>query len=474
MQEGSDLLERRYSASTKHSAQNGHSLQPSPTASSGLSGAATIVSNPQSVLSNRHSGASVWTLLRWSLRDKERVESILKSYQLQNKRIHSKIKLWCLASDLGVNIQHLRRLQNDDNSKRIGFDTDASLKLAQALQDTTLSLELKGSPWVDHIRATPISQFNSTFSIIDVQGQTLLRETFLFPSHPMVSPLSPTMANIALGTSLDERMQSKVESLARLLHQPKELIFRIPHCYGWSFSQQSSAISYFFDVSAASTPVGNCWKQTNPLCLSGLLRRSDLKPDLGFKYSLAAKLATSIAQLHMVQWLHESFRSDNIVFLAQEGSAGKLDFTNLEPLVLGFEFSRQENDFSDGLPDYLPARDIYRHPQRQGRPEKRFSKIHDIYSLGVVLLEIGLWEPALSLEKNNFVTASSGCKIREQLVKQAERRLDSKVGKKYKEIVVKCLNSDFGVTDDTREDLNLQQAFRAQVIDVLERAAESV
>jgi hypothetical protein len=52
--------------------------------------------------------------------------------------------------------------------------------------------------------------------------------------------------------------------------------------------------------------------------------------------------------------------------------------------------------------------------------------------------------------------------------------LPSRVGEKYKEIVVSCLMGNFKVTNDTREDLKLQQAFRSQVVDVLEAAAENV
>lgn len=39
-------------------------------------------------------------------------------------------------------------------------------------------------------------------------------------------------------------------------------------------------------------------------------------------------------------------------------------------------------------------KDIYRHPRRQGlQPETRYNMGHDIYSLGVCLLSIGLWKP---------------------------------------------------------------------------------
>ena len=59
-------------------------------------------------------------------------------------------------------------------------------------------------------------------------------------------------------------------------------------------------------------------------------------------------------------------------------------------------------------------------------------------------------------------------------MQQAERRLESKVGEKYRDVVLKCLSGNFGVTDDSKDDLKLQQAFRSQVVDVLGRAAENV
>ena len=68
-----------------------------------------------------------------------------------------------------------------------------------------------------------------------------------------------------------------------------------------------------------------------------------------------------------------------------------IDFS--EPWLHGFEYSRPELDFSAGFVDSCPSRDIYRHPERQGQPQKLFNKLHDIYALGVVLLEIGISSP---------------------------------------------------------------------------------
>ena len=79
-----------------------------------------------------------------------------------------------------------------------------------------------------------------------------------------------------------------------------------------------------------------------------------------------------------------------------------------------------------------------------------FSKIHDIYALGVVLLEIGLWEPAIKLEKNMFAHARDNYAIQSQLIKHAQKRLESRVGKKYRDAVVKCLTGKVAGVDDNK------------------------
>jgi len=48
------------------------------------------------------------------------------------------------------------------------------------------------------------------------------------------------------------------------------------------------------------------------------------------------------------------------------------------------------------------------------------------------------------------------------------------MGDKYRDLVVACLTGDFGVKDDTKEDIKLQQAFRAQVVEVLARSLENI
>ena len=91
-----------------------------------------------------------------------------------------------------------------------------------------------------------------------------------------------------------------------------------------------------------------------------------------------------------------------------------------------------------------------------------------------MLLEIALWEPAIGLAKPILRYEGGMARTQQWFLKQARRRVKSRVGEKYRDIVVKCLSGEFAVADDTKDDLKLQQAFRNQVLDVLEKALNGI
>ncbi|KAI9692661.1 MAG: hypothetical protein M1820_009495 [Bogoriella megaspora] len=461
LQEALDLLECRYGSS------NVASKSTTPTSAGFSEPSSSLISTDKASLVRTPSPRSPWkvytkqslSLIRWSFQDKKRTEEILKDFSDLNSRIHEHIKLCCLASSIGLNLQHLQRLQNDKSSIQLGFDIDATLQLtASEANTTTNSFELTNDPWTEALRrATPVE---GRFGLFRYESRTFLQE------HQRYDGAYDPSAKI------DERTKLRIDDLAKLLHQPKEKVFCIPRCVGWKYLPERSSIAFVFE-----TPEG-C--QPEPISLYKLLDMKTVKLTLGQRFKLALALARCITQLQMVKWVHESFRSENILFFPPENNengsisnadvaASRINFAN--PCVLGFEFSRPEIDFSQGLADLCLERDVYRHPERQGRPGKVFNKIHDIYALGVVLLEIGLWQRAITLEKNMFKTAHDPFVIRAQLLKQASRRLGDKMGEKYQQVVIACLTGEFGVQNDTREDLKLQQAFRTNVVDVLEKIA---
>jgi hypothetical protein len=108
---------------------------------------------------------------------------------------------------------------------------------------------------------------------------------------------------------------------------------------------------------------------------------------------------------------------------------------------------------------------LYRHPKRQGDVVDYFVMQHDIYSLGVCLLEMGLWEsfvvcdgaddatrpsPTLALADDRRELRDPAV-LKDHLVGLSRStRLRSKMGDKYSKVVETCLtcldedNVDFG------------------------------
>lgn len=94
---------------------------------------------------------------------------------------------------------------------------------------------------------------------------------------------------------------------------------------------------------------------------------------------------------------------------------------------------------------------VYRHPYRNGQLSIDFNKAHDIYSLGVVLLEIGTWGDAVSMYRNvlrSLEKKSNGRQPTSESVKRAIRTyanlyLPHKMGDAYSQVVDVCLSDDF-------------------------------
>jgi len=154
----------------------------------------------------------------------------------------------------------------------------------------------------------------------------------------------------------------------------------------------------------------------------------------------------------MMQYVHKSIRSSNIIILFKKSDAADGTIAQEckilgEPFLCGFETARHDKASSDQRGDAHWRYNIYRHPKRQGlHPQERYTVNHDIYSLGVVLLEIGLWKPLLStglakLKGSTDEEIAEG-KVKAYLKKIAVEKLPVIVGSKYCEVVLFCLNVD--------------------------------
>ncbi|KAM0452900.1 hypothetical protein ACHAO4_005319 [Trichoderma viride] len=195
------------------------------------------------------------------------------------------------------------------------------------------------------------------------------------------------------------------------------------------------------------------------------------KPPLADRYSIANSLALTVLNIHGSAWIHKNIWSHGILLFLQDnnGSTYPLGATTeipnstpiaatkdgAKPRLLAFlgdwGYSRRIDGFTDMNVDFDIEANLYRHPERQGKPKRQFSRIHDIYALGVVLLEIGLWRTVSQLFDRQIreIRQTAETKLLKArdvtatLTGLAKKELPKEMGERYASAVLACLTGDF-------------------------------
>ena len=199
--------------------------------------------------------------------------------------------------------------------------------------------------------------------------------------------------------------------------------------------------------------------------LHELLRSKDdettpLEYPLAERYRLAGLLANSISYIHFAGWLHRGFESRNIVCFSAANEKSVR-----HPFLSGFGYIRPDNPGEVSQYDMGTTSNLYRHPDYQlPSPTKKFRRSYEIYSLGVVLIEIGLWRRISSFKKPEH---ASPLIFAEHLFKSIVPMLGFHVGRMYQNAVAKCLDPSLcGCGED--EGHRLTSVFSKQVVEALE------
>jgi hypothetical protein len=124
-------------------------------------------------------------------------------------------------------------------------------------------------------------------------------------------------------------------------------------------------------------------------------------PTLSQRFHIAQKLAISVLELQNARWLHKDINSKNVLFF--HDSSGTLNFE--KPYIAGFEFARAESFKAISAERDKEEFTFYWHPalrpdlgDKGTRPQ--YLAGFDVYSLGLVLLDIALWRATPSFYTN--------------------------------------------------------------------------
>lgn len=189
---------------------------------------------------------------------------------------------------------------------------------------------------------------------------------------------------------------------------------------------------------------------------------------LDHRFRLAYDISDAILAVHSCRLVHKNIRTETILLFQRKSvdspTGVPIDTGIGVPFLINWSMLRKETHASSRVGEDDWMKDIYRHPQRQGmHPQERYNMGHDIYSLGVCLLEIGLWAPLIVMEEGShrpcaiyrqMAVRSGGITVEESnsvkaltrpgiiqptLVLLASMELPKRMGIEFFKIVVACL-----------------------------------
>jgi hypothetical protein len=297
----------------------------------------------------------------------------------------------------------------------------------------------------------PLKEEYAKLTGIDGSTAMVLRDTARVDGIYIVDPLR------CQGVTYAEELEGDVRALVRKLRAVDPARFSMLQCSGAQRKRsEAGSLRYELVFRFPENASGE------PTSLATLIGSAKFKQhSLSERLKIAQQLTRAVCYVHALDFVHKNIRPESV--LAFQQTRSKLGSVYL----VGFEMFRREDGDTRMIGDSSWEKNVYRHPKRQGdHPETAHRMQHDIYSLGVCLLEIGLWKPITPLvadaksprlDGENATEARAPIPLPQERVKTkleslAIRLLPSVMGDQYRDVVVNCLtcldddNVDFADT----------------------------
>lgn len=219
----------------------------------------------------------------------------------------------------------------------------------------------------------------------------------------------------------------------------RQVEFGMLKCLGWTHVPNSfQKIGLVFQFPHRDNQAPKSLKDT----IVSMRKTRKILP-LGHRFDLAFGICSAVANIIAVGWMHRAVRSENMLVFGNRTS---------RVFFVGFTYARQgdkSQEFSE-LPkghdwDYYRFHASFRNgddeidvdPPLEAAPETTpapGSAAHDLYGLGIVLLEIGLWTTVQSMAGDRGVVDFQANKLRTYV-----EQLSHRCGDIYQSVVEKCL-----------------------------------
>jgi len=258
---------------------------------------------------------------------------------------------------------------------------------------------------------------------------------------------------------------SDVRKLASVLHQVDMDSMHILHCKGIVYQPKFERSLLLYDIPRA-TDAGIRWTLAKAL--------EDVKspkPPLDVRVRYALEVATAVMFTHAAGLVHKSICPDNILILRSPTESDALNKYSV--YLAGFDAARLRvlSAYSEQVAVSDPVLKVYQHPERQTDQGDghvvRFGIRHDMYSLGIVLLEIGAWKPLAQISKDLQKLADGtsreydSIRLQKKLIGIAGQSLAGLTGTMYADTVVCCLKDS---TSGKKKEREMREVFYEKVL----------
>ncbi|KAI5850172.1 hypothetical protein DFP73DRAFT_538491 [Morchella snyderi] len=411
------------------------------------------------------------TQLEWALFDRQKLEGIADDHKQWTDKLVDIMKMACLFY-LSGDVVQTEELVVSGDAQALGFSSLTSRRLL--ILDPSRGHKANAIEPKDIVLSPSKSTPSTTISSTSISGSSPQKGQPKYACGTLNMQIClveykqyPELGNANMNLDIT---QSRIIFLSQLLsvstdaedkratpYAPSILPTSL-HCIGWFHEPDKSRYGLAFQI-----PTG--YDET-PMTLQSAIGslKAEARPTLGQRFDIAYTIGYALLEWHLVDWVHKGISSANIYLVRRLGQT-QWDFSLAR--LGGFEYARPSRDSSnEGYTNADFHTKVYRHPARQGDPSEGFKKNHDIYSFGVLLLEIGMWFVVSELFQDVRQTPDA---IRGTLLKNARVRIGHYMGQKYLDAALFCLEGASRVEGDDEKQTKLMTAFKQNVIDPLEK-----
>ncbi|KAG5800696.1 hypothetical protein H9Q69_000255 [Fusarium xylarioides] len=347
-------------------------------------------------------------------------------------------------------------LQGDDFAKLLGVTHAMEAKQQIMETDSVIDVTRLHHKSIQFKKRIERSSRHSFYNA-SISGTSVLVETFRYDPERSTK------------TTLSDRRHNSVRRFVYQLSHDRRPIQNVLPCVGYYQEEEKKQVGLVYELGSDAKHIS----------LTELYKKPTKKrPPLGYRLRLAYSLAMGLSGLHRVSWIYKELNSMNIRLIARNLIEGHANASRVdtswpyppEGFFFGFEWSRPHNIETDFATPLSSQTRIYRHPDRWLHPREEQKIAQDVYSLGVVLLEIMFWKAATDFTKPDL-SGAIRTEIKSRMLTLLESDGPELVGDTFVAVVKTCLN--FKELTDGCTPLESYQKFKSEVTEVLARLVDA-